>query len=105
MIVKWYRIKAGTSWTARHSDFDQRLVIDLGSIKNISLIAIQGRPHSSEYVTEFAISYGINDLEFSDYKESGGNLRVSRTFILKRGAGQQWNEMVFCTEQMVEFLL
>ncbi|CAD7082270.1 unnamed protein product [Hermetia illucens] len=70
------RLNAGTSWTARHSDFDQRLVIDLGSIKNISLIAIQGRPHSSEYVTEFAISYGINDLEFSDYKESGGNLRM-----------------------------
>lgn len=69
--------KAGTSWSAKHSDFDQNLIIDLGNVKNITHVALQGRPHSKEYVTEFTISYGISDLEFADYKEPGGNIMVS----------------------------
>lgn len=68
---------AGTSWTAKQSDFDQNLVIDLGDVKNITRIEIQGRPHSTEYVTEFSISYGYNGLDFQDFKESGGNTKVS----------------------------
>ncbi|XP_055376798.1 neurexin-4 isoform X1 [Condylostylus longicornis] len=70
------RLNMGTSWSARQSDFDQRLIIDLRSVKNITLIALQGRPHSNEYVTEFTISYGITDLEFADYKEPGGNIKM-----------------------------
>lgn len=68
---------AGTSWTARQSDFDQNLVIDLGDVKNITRIEIQGRPHSTEYVTEFSISYGYNGLDYQDYKEAGGNTKVN----------------------------
>lgn len=49
----------------------------MGSVKNITHVALQGRPHSKEYVTEFTISYGISDLEFADYKEPGGNVMVS----------------------------
>lgn len=67
---------AGTSWSAKNSDFDQRLIIDLGYVKNVTHIALQGRPHSNEFVTEYAISYGITDLEFADYKEPGGNIKV-----------------------------
>lgn len=73
------RCKAGTSWSAKNSDFDQRLIIDLGLVKNVTHIALQGRPHSNEYVTEYTISYGITDLEFADYKEPGGNIKVSNT--------------------------
>lgn len=68
--------KAGTSWTAKNSDFVQRLTIDLGSIRNITGISIQGRPHSTEFVTEYIISYGYNGLDFIDYKESGGHTKV-----------------------------
>lgn len=71
--------EAGTSWSAKNSDFDQRLIIDLGLVKNVTHIALQGRPHSNEYVTEYTISYGITDLEFADYKEPGGNIKVSNT--------------------------
>ncbi|XP_055708283.1 neurexin-4 isoform X1 [Phlebotomus papatasi] len=70
------RLDAGTSWTARSSDFDQQLIIDLGNVKNVTRIAIQGRPHSTEYVTEFSISYGSNGLDYTDYKEAGGNTKL-----------------------------
>uniref|UniRef100_A0A0K8V455 Neurexin-4 n=1 Tax=Bactrocera latifrons TaxID=174628 RepID=A0A0K8V455_BACLA len=73
------RLNAGTSWSAKNSDFDQRLIIDLGYVRNVTHIALQGRPHSDEYVTEYSISYGISDLEFADYKEPGGNIKVSPT--------------------------
>lgn len=68
--------EAGTSWTAKNSDFAQQLVIDLGNIRNISRIALQGRPHSTEYVTEFTISYGYNGLDYAEFKEPGGNVKV-----------------------------
>jgi len=71
------RTPAGTSWSAKNSDFDQRLIIDLGVVRNVTHIALQGRPHSNEYVTEYTISYGITDLEFADYKEPGGNVKVN----------------------------
>lgn len=51
----------------------------MGSVKNVTHIALQGRPHSNEFVTEYAISYGITDLEFADYKEPGGNIKVNKT--------------------------
>lgn len=70
------RLNAGTSWSAKHSDFDQQLIIDLGNVKNITHIALQGRPHSREYVTEYTISYGITDIEFAEYKEPGGNTKM-----------------------------
>lgn len=71
-------LSAGTSWTAKTSDFDQNLVIDLGDVKNITRIEIQGRPHSTEYVTEFSISYGYNGLDYQDFKEPGGNTKVKK---------------------------
>lgn len=79
LLIKQYLTKAGTSWTAKNSDFAQQLVIDLGSIRNISRIAIQGRPHSTEYVTEFTISYGYNGLDYAEFKEPGGNVKVTHT--------------------------
>lgn len=74
--------EAGTSWTAKNSDFAQQLIIDLGSVRNITQIAIQGRPHSVEYVTEFTISYGYNGLDFADFKEPGGNIKVTKASVL-----------------------
>ncbi|GLH10251.1 Neurexin-4, partial [Gryllus bimaculatus] len=66
----------GNAWTAASSDFDQFLTIDLGKVKNITGIAIQGRPHSSEYVMEYGIRYGTNGLDYAIYKEPGGNARM-----------------------------
>ncbi|KAL9701102.1 hypothetical protein quinque_004543 [Culex quinquefasciatus] len=68
---------AGSAWTAQQSDFEQQLIIDLGTVRNVTRIEIQGRPHSNEYVTEFSISYGFNGLDYIDYKEPGGNTKVT----------------------------
>lgn len=48
----------------------------MGAVRNITAIAIQGRPHSVEYVSEFTISYGYNGLDYADFKEPGGNIKV-----------------------------
>lgn len=45
-------------------------------MRNLTRITMQGRPHSSEYVTEFSVSYGYNGLDYADYKEPGGNVKV-----------------------------
>ncbi|XP_062540681.1 neurexin-4 isoform X1 [Armigeres subalbatus] len=70
------RLNAGSAWTAQQSDFEQQLMIDLGSVRNVTRIEIQGRPHSNEYVTEFSISYGFNGQDYIDYKEPGGNTKL-----------------------------
>lgn len=63
----------------------------MGSVRNITAIAIQGRPHSVEYVTEFTISYGYNGLDYADFKEPGGNIKVKfsslHSPILNNSAG------------------
>lgn len=64
------------AWSAQSSDFDQYLIIDLGQPMNVTGIASQGRAHGTEYVLEYAISYGSNGLDYADYKDSGGNVKV-----------------------------
>ena len=54
----------GSAWTAENSDFDQALLVDLGTVKNITGIATQGRAHVDEYVMEFRIQYGSNGKDF-----------------------------------------
>ena len=68
----------GSAWTAENSDFQQALIIDLGSIKNVTGIATQGRQHSDEYVMEYIIQYGTNGKDFSDYKEVDGAPKLFR---------------------------
>jgi hypothetical protein len=72
------RWKGGNAWTSAVSDFQQYLIIDLGVTRNITRIAIQGRPHHSEYVSEFSVSYGYNGLDYADFKEPGGNTKVKK---------------------------
>lgn len=70
------RVSGGSTWTASSSDFEQYLVMDLGQPVRVMRVQTQGRPHSSEYVMEYAVSYGSNGLDYADYKEPGGNTKV-----------------------------
>jgi len=67
----------GNAWTASSSDFGQYLIVDLGQVMNVTLIATQGRAAQNEYVKEYRISYGINGLDYQDFKEEDGNTKVS----------------------------
>lgn len=44
---------------------------------NVTRVWTQGRPFTKEYVMEYRISYGTNGLDYTDYRESGGDIRVS----------------------------
>ncbi|KAK2575769.1 hypothetical protein KPH14_007155 [Odynerus spinipes] len=61
---------------ASSSDFDQYLIIDLGQVMNITAVATQGRAHKNEYVMEYGISYGTNGLDYVDFKEESGNIKM-----------------------------
>ncbi|XP_049770774.1 neurexin-4 isoform X2 [Schistocerca cancellata] len=70
------RLDGANAWTASSSDYDQFLTVDLGYTYNITGIATRGRPHSSEYVQEYAVQYGMNGLDFSYFKEPGGEIKM-----------------------------
>ncbi|XP_053603353.1 neurexin-4 isoform X1 [Plodia interpunctella] len=70
------KLHGTNAWTASDSDFDQHLLIDLGSVKNVTRIATQGRAHSQEYVEEYHIDYGTNGLDYAQYKASGGEIKM-----------------------------
>lgn len=72
--------KGLNAWTASESDFDQQLIIDLGSVKNVTRVATQGRAHSQEFVQEYHISYSSNGRDYVGYKAAGGEVKVSATF-------------------------
>lgn len=69
-------VTGGSTWTASNSDFEQYLTLDLGQTMRVMRIDTQGRPHTSEYVMEYGVSYGSNGLDYADYKEPGGNTKV-----------------------------
>ncbi|XP_045526116.1 neurexin-4 isoform X1 [Pieris brassicae] len=71
--AKLYGLNA---WTASENDFDQQLIIDLGSVKNVTRVATQGRAHSQEFVQEYHISYGSNGLDYARYKAAGGEVKM-----------------------------
>ncbi|VVC93590.1 unnamed protein product [Leptidea sinapis] len=71
--AKLYGVNA---WTASENDFDQQLIIDLGSVKNVTRVATQGRAHSQEFVQEYHISYGSNGLDYVQYKAAGGEVKM-----------------------------
>jgi F5/8 type C domain len=69
--------------------------MDLGVVKNITRISTQGRPHSTEYVTEYSISYGYNGLDYADYKEPGGNTKVMKNDEKITTTNRRRNILVF----------
>ncbi|XP_076366495.1 neurexin-4 isoform X2 [Tachypleus tridentatus] len=70
------RLYGGGAWTARNSDFSQYLILDLQEKKNITAIATQGRPYTSEFVQEYQLEYGNNGLDYTEYKDKEGNTRL-----------------------------
>ncbi|XP_026281796.1 neurexin-4 isoform X1 [Frankliniella occidentalis] len=70
------KLNSDTSWSAESTDFIQYIIVDLGSVMNVTRIETQGRLHSTEYVMEYSISYGTNGLDYADFKEDDGNTKM-----------------------------
>ncbi|XP_017763103.1 PREDICTED: neurexin-4 isoform X1 [Eufriesea mexicana] len=70
------RLNGGNAWTASSSDFGQYLIVDLGQVMNVTAAATQGRAVQNEYVMEYGISYGTNGLDYVDFKEEDGNVKM-----------------------------
>lgn len=59
------------------------LQIDLGVVRQVRHIALQGRPGSSDYVRTFYLRYGDNGLDFSNYGENATvKYKVDNGFLL-----------------------
>lgn len=72
------------SWTASSSDAKQYFMIDLGQVMNVSSIVTKGRENHGEYVMEYSISYGFNNLDYIPYKDENGNNKVNPLGLLKK---------------------
>lgn len=46
------------------------LQIDLGVVRQVQHIALQGRPHSTDFVKTFYLKYGNNGLDFNSFGEN-----------------------------------
>ncbi|CAH3127383.1 unnamed protein product [Pocillopora meandrina] len=58
------------AWCAAQSKVGEYLHIDLGVVRQVRHIALQGRPGSSDYVKTFYLRYGNNGLDFNNYGEN-----------------------------------
>ncbi|XP_057341760.1 neurexin-4 isoform X1 [Microplitis mediator] len=70
------RLYSEKSWTASSSDAKQYFMIDLGQVMNVSSIVTKGRENHGEYVMEYSISYGFNNLDYIPYKDENGNNKM-----------------------------
>ncbi|KAL7307938.1 hypothetical protein TKK_0000030 [Trichogramma kaykai] len=70
------RLYGPNVWMSQVSDFGQYLTIDLRQVMNITSIATQGRAHYNQFVQEYSISYGTNGLDYSDFKDVDGNVKM-----------------------------
>ena len=59
------------AWSAEHNDQNQWLQGDLGSIKNITHLATQGRNAHDQWVTSYKVEYSNNGTSFRCYQEYG----------------------------------
>ena len=59
------------------------LQIDLGVVRQVRHIALQGRPGYSDYVKMFYLRYGDNGLDFNNYGENATvKYKVDNGFLL-----------------------
>ena len=66
------RLHGTSSWTAKRSDLNQWLAVDLRSLHTITRVATQGDPRSDRWVTSYTLQHRENQTKpWDTYKESG----------------------------------
>ena len=62
----------GGAWSAKTTDKNQWLQIDLGGLyATVTAVATQGRHDEDEWVTEYMLQYSNETLNFTHYREPG----------------------------------
>ena len=62
---------AGGAWVANYRDRNQWLQVDLGSSRNITQLATQGRNGKSHWVSNYKVKYSGDGTSFHCYQEHG----------------------------------
>ncbi|XP_015776212.1 PREDICTED: uncharacterized protein LOC107354273 [Acropora digitifera] len=58
------------AWCAAQNKVGEYVQIDLGVVRQIQHLALQGRPESSDFVKTLYLRYGNNGLDFNNYGEN-----------------------------------
>lgn len=71
-LAPWHgRLNHRWSWSVRHRNNRQWLQVNFQEIYRIRSIATQGRQDANQWVKSYALSYGLNGVDFAPYKERG----------------------------------
>ena len=71
-LAPWHgRLNHRWSWSVRHRNNRQWLQVNFQEIYRIRGIATQGRQDANQWVKNYALSYGLNGVDFAPYKERG----------------------------------
>ena len=68
-------------WCPLHSNSNEWLKIDLGTLTTVTKVATQGGQRSHHWVKRYSISYSINDEHWTYYSE-GGEKKVNEELRL-----------------------
>ena len=75
----------GGGWSAKHNDQNQWLQADLGSRRNITHLATQGRNAHNQWVTSYKVEYSDDGTSFHCYQETGTDkvCELSYTYLVR----------------------
>ncbi|XP_073243651.1 lactadherin-like [Porites lutea] len=57
-------------WVAKANNGSQWLQIDLGELVRVTKVATQGRRDADHWVTQFSLSYSLDETHWAEYKEN-----------------------------------
>ena len=69
---------SGSSWCAGASDTNPYLQIDLQKLHIICALSTQGNSKADQWVKTYTLQLSTNGIAWTDYKELGGKVKVSR---------------------------
>ena len=74
--------QSGTSgaWSARYNDANQWIQADIGDVKSVTGVMIQGRSNSDQWVTTFYVQNSL-DGDTWNHVQEGYQVKVSLKFI------------------------
>ena len=82
------------AWSAKHSNQNQWLQVDLGSGKNITHLATQGRNGYNQWVTSYKVEYSNRGASFYCYQEHGTDKVCELTYTLVHSSGNLLGRML-----------